>query len=310
MIENYNEERKELDADETYVKVPRGLRNDLQNGLLTLDEYNIILWLMLNANCYNGIAVTCYEALVNEMSIKGAEPKNKVNKIMLSLKKKCYIWYPPQQGKKSRFQVVINGYHLALGGQKDISVLFEQEESISMEKDKHVRRKKFAELMKNGELTTRDSVWQKQKLEDENDVDKAEDNELEVVGIKRSANNDNDNDKNRNKDKETSTSAIIGTVKKVDYDSGFIDRASDSVKYYKPKNEDERTCLMVAKWLGEQGMSFILSRLRKLDYNTDKIVEAFEETRKMVVEDPLSYHPGRYFNTVLEKKMQEAKLKH
>lgn len=120
-----NSNEKVLEYEETYARIPRQLVSDLLNEKLSPDELFIYLWLLLNANPHNGIVKTSYEEIVSDLSVQGKNAKNHINKKMLNLKRNRYLWYRKQQGRRSSFQVEINGYLLSSKSRKDISHRFE-----------------------------------------------------------------------------------------------------------------------------------------------------------------------------------------
>ena len=91
-----------------FVKLRRGIISHLTEEKMDWDEYAILLHLIVRANPMTGKVLTSNQGLTNET--QGHFKKNKVNKILLSLKGNNYIRYPDRRGSGKSFEIEINKY--------------------------------------------------------------------------------------------------------------------------------------------------------------------------------------------------------
>lgn len=96
-----------------YVKLPRSIKTALVDGLLEFEEYALLVWLWLIANPRSGRAHVSYAGLAKDFKDRYA--KNRINKFMLELKRKKWVWFASQQGRRSSFNVDIGNYPLSDG---------------------------------------------------------------------------------------------------------------------------------------------------------------------------------------------------
>lgn len=118
-MENINE-----DNEQTYLRLFRFLMDDFLEHELSLDEMIVLIWLQWKANPVNGVIHVNYAGLA--VDFQGRYSKNHINKIVLSLKRKRYIWFKGQSGRKGSFIIEIDYYPLSNGSFKDISNRFGQ----------------------------------------------------------------------------------------------------------------------------------------------------------------------------------------
>lgn len=137
-IQKQKNKTEELGEKYSFVQIPRFWRRDYINGKISYDEYSILLWLAMSANYLNGITTTSYESIASELS--GKYSKNQVNKIMRSLKRKQYIWYPEIRGSRRPFEVEIGNYRFSRDKIKNISHRFEpdnkEKDEVGQKSDK------------------------------------------------------------------------------------------------------------------------------------------------------------------------------
>lgn len=103
----------EIDNND-YVKLPRSIKTALVDGYLSFEEYSVLVWLWINANPRIGKAHVSYAGLSKDFKEKYS--KNHINRLMLNLKRKKWIWFAGQQGRRSSFHVDIANYPLSNGG--------------------------------------------------------------------------------------------------------------------------------------------------------------------------------------------------
>ena len=249
----------EIDNND-YVKLPRSIKTALVDGYLSFEEYSILVWLWINANPRIGKAHVSYAGLSKDFKEKYS--KNHINRLMLNLKRKKWIWFPGQQGRRSSFHVDISNYPLSNGG------FVELEKRI---KQKSGRSESDIPEQTPAEVPTEVSGV-RQKLESDKNalVDRFSFNSESSLG--RSSKNDNENENKNNRS-----------------------RGRRPVRGFSPKSYEEQKCWEIAQELGEKDMTFILSALKK--YGLTRI----EEARQSVMDQPSDKvrSKGAYFNKLL-----------
>lgn len=95
-----------------YTTLPRAIWSDWENGKLSTPERNLLYVLRAKGNPYGycsadmaGLAMDAFNSPVD---------KSYINKLLLSLRSKKYVWYQDRQGRRGSFQV-----HLDLWLMKD-----------------------------------------------------------------------------------------------------------------------------------------------------------------------------------------------
>lgn len=249
----------EIDNND-YVKLPRSIKTALVDGYLSFEEYSVLVWLWINANPRIGKAHVSYAGLSKDFKEKYS--KNHINRLMLNLKRKKWIWFPGQQGRRSSFHVDISNYPLSNGG------FVELEKRI---KQKSGRSESDIPEQTPAEVPTEVSGV-RQKLESDKNalVDRFSFNSESSLG--RSSKNDNENENKNNRSNR-----------------------GRPVREYTPKSYEEQKCWEIAQALGEKDMTFILSALKK--YGLTRIDEAY----RSVMEQPSDKvkNRGAYFNRLL-----------
>ena len=249
----------EIDNND-YVKLPRSIKTALVDGYLSFEEYSVLVWLWINANPRIGKAHVSYAGLSKDFKEKYS--KNHINRLMLNLKRKKWIWFPGQQGRRSSFHVDISNYPLSNGG------FVELEKRI---KQKSGRSESDIPEQTPAEVPTEVSGV-RQKLESDKNalVDRFSFGSESSFG--RSSKNDNENENKNNRS-----------------------RGRRPVRGFSPKSYEEQKCWEIAQELGEKDMTFILSALKK--YGLTRI----EEARQSVMDQPSDKvrSKGAYFNKLL-----------
>ncbi len=249
----------EIDNND-YVKLPRSIKTALVDGYLSFEEYSVLVWLWINANPRIGKAHVSYAGLSKDFKEKYS--KNHINRLMLNLKRKKWIWFPGQQGRRSSFHVDISNYPLSNGG------FVELEKRI---KQKSGRSESDIPEQTPAEVPTEVSGV-RQKLESDKNalVDRFSFGSESSFG--RSSKNDNENENKNNRSK-----------------------GRRPVRGFSPKSYEEQKCWEIAQELGEKDMTFILSALKK--YGLTRI----EEARQSVMDQPSDKvrSKGAYFNKLL-----------
>lgn len=249
----------EIDNND-YVRLPRSIKTALVDGYLSFEEYSVLVWLWINANPRIGRAQVSYAGLSKDFKEKYS--KNHINRLMLNLKRKKWMWFPVQQGRRSSFHVDIASYPLSNGGFVNIEV---------RKKQKFSRSEDTIDEHSPAEAPTEVSDV-RQKLESDKNalVDRFSFTSGNPLG--RSSKNDNEKENKNNRSNR-----------------------GRPVREFSPKSYEEQKCFEIAQELGEKDMTFILSALKK--YGLARIEEAY----RSVIEQPSDKvrSKGAYFNKLL-----------
>ncbi|MCR4283706.1 MAG: hypothetical protein NUV64_00100 [Parcubacteria group bacterium] len=249
----------EIDNND-YVKLPRSIKTALVDGYLSFEEYSVLVWLWINANPRIGKAHVSYAGLSKDFKEKYS--KNHINRLMLNLKRKKWIWFPVQQGRRSSFHVDISNYPLSNGGFVELEVRKKQKSGRSEDDtDEHLPAEVPTEVI---------NVQQKLESDKNALVDRFSFGSESSFG--RSSKNDNENENKNNRSK-----------------------GRRPARGFSPKSYEEQKCWEIAQELGEKDMTFILSALKK--YGLARI----EEARQSVMDQPSDKvrSKGAYFNKLL-----------
>jgi len=242
-----------------YVKLPRSIKTALIDGLLQYEEYALLVWLWLIANPRSGRAHVSYAGLAKDFKDKYL--KNKVNKLMLELKRKKWIWFENQQGRRSSFNVDISEYPLSDGTFKYIG--------------NHYKQKSGRSDDGTGEQTPAEAPAEvgdiSQKLESEKKKLVARFSFTSEGSVGRSQKNDNEKENKNNRSSRR------------------------PVRSFSPKSFEEEKCLEIARYLEEADMSFMLSALKK--YGLTRIENTYEKLKQ--APPGTIQKKGAYFNSLL-----------
>lgn len=92
--------RTKLDS---FVVFPRHILSDLRGGVITYAEFSVLCYLRLSCDPY-GVSNTSLENINNDV-FQGRNTKNYINKIMLSLKSKKFLYYKSRRGHRGSFEI-------------------------------------------------------------------------------------------------------------------------------------------------------------------------------------------------------------
>jgi hypothetical protein len=248
----------EIDNND-YVKLPRSIKTALVDGYLKFEEYSVLVWLWINANPRNGKAHVSYAGLSKDF--KDKYKKNHINRLMLNLKRKKWIWFAGQQGRRSSFHVDIANYPLSNGTFTDLE---------HCRKQKSGRSESATDEHSLTEVPT-EVEGVRQKLESEKSalVERFSFNSKSSFG--RSPKNDNEKENKNNRSTRR------------------------PVRSFSPKSFEEERCSEIARYLEEPDMSFMLSSLKR--YGLTRIENAYEKLKQAPV--GTIQKKGAYFNSLL-----------
>ena len=265
-----------------YVVVPRVVAADYRNGRINRAELQTYLWMRINGNPY-GIAHMSLETIAEDV-FGSSKKKNYVNKIMLSLKSKRYIYYKHRSGRRGSFEVHFGEWIIPGKNEAGNPIIKSLDHLFA---DAAVRRQRLQLTNPHSEDYAEDAL-QFQSFETQaKQVDTWDSPEEEENGFRGS-----DNEKDNETDTETKRLAAYG-------------RPGVSIQEFVPKSYEEEMCLEFAKELGEEYMGFIIGSLNK--YGIRIVERAFLKTKKSMgevyVEDPC-----RLFNYLVRQFAEESQM--
>ena len=249
----------EIDNND-YVKLPRSIKTALVDGYLRFEEYSVLVWLWINANPRNGKAHVSYAGLSKDFKEKYS--KNHINQLMLNLKRKKWIWFTGQQGRRSSFHVDIANYPLSNGTFTDLE---------HCKKQKSGRSESGSDKQSLAEVPTEVGDV-RQKLESDKSAFVERFSFTSKSSFGRSQKNDNEKENKNNRSTRR------------------------PVRSFSPRSFEEEKCLEIARYLEEVDMSFMLSALKK--YGLAKLEQIYQLMRDSP--ERSIQKKGAYFNSLLQ----------
>ena len=247
-----------------YVTTPRFIADDLKDGKLTRNELLVYCWLRINTDPYGNVA-THLSAIKDDILPDISE--NYINKILLSLLKKKYLYFEKRQGHRGSFRISFGDWLLPGGGIRNIDELF-----LDKVGNKEVKSKDESEVNKSSDTNSQMLEEQKRVLAEGFSV------HTQPSGV-RGYHNHTDNDNNKR--------SIL--YKK--------EERQMPVSGYTPRTYEETECYNIATKLGETHMDFLLGTLRKQGILT--IQRAWGIYRE--VDRSKIKNPPAYFNKILQE---------
>lgn len=113
---------------DNYVVVPRYIKTDYFEGKISKPERNLLMWLRLMGSPY-GIATITMDGLAND-TFNNTVDKSYINKLLLSLKSKRYVWYSDRTGRRGSFEVHMGDWILPTKHIKRLERFFDAAEVI------------------------------------------------------------------------------------------------------------------------------------------------------------------------------------
>lgn len=265
-----------------YVVVPRSIAADYRNGVINRAELHTYLWMRICGNPY-GIAHMSLETVAEDV-FGSSKKKNYVNKIMLSLKSKRYIFYEQRSGRRGSFEVHFGDWIVPGKNEAGNPIIKNLDSHFA---DAAVRRPRLVLNNPHSEDYSEDAL-QFQKLDEPNYVAGTANN----VEVGETNFRGPDNDKDNENDTETNSTSAYG-------------RRAISLNEFVPKSYEEELCLAFAKELGEEDLSFILGSLKK--HGIRVVEKAYLKVGKALkkgeVEDPC-----RLFNYLIRQVAEESQM--
>lgn len=263
---------EELKIDSFTIN-PRSIKSDYYEGKITKPERNLLYWLRACGSPY-GIATINMEGLADD-SFNDSVSKNYINKLLLSLKGKRYIWYSDRSGRRGSFEVHMDYWILPSKQIKRLDRFFD---------DEGVRGEKQQEIIGISEVES-ELVEKSQSFESDNIVDSVSESKEKIRSLIRSLNNDNDNDKNKEKDSLQSLS-----LKNEDYSfSGFQVNSYERMK-----------CKEIAKAVGDSDVAFCYGIYMKNGLGVlERAYKEFQSSDGLKTKE----NPPAFFNFLVQEQL-------
>jgi len=166
-----------------YVIFQRKIAADYRDEIINKDEFLIYTWLRLNADPY-GISVTSLSSLGQDLFGK-EKTENSINKLLLSLKRKKFLFYKKRTGSRGSFRIHFGGFILPTKAITSLDKLFEEEEKANS------MQKNDPEELKLGQ----NSSSAKQNLNSAETIIKSMTSKYRTTSRSRAYNNDTNKDK-------------------------------------------------------------------------------------------------------------------
>jgi hypothetical protein len=247
-----------------WVAFPRKITSDFRNGVITLSEMQVYNWLRLNANPY-GIATTSLPDISIDLFI-GGKTENSINKILLALKRKKYLYYKRRTGSRGSFEVRFSEFILPTGQITTLDRFFESEEGRTSDAQYGISKEK-----------------QEQNFDCENQNFQSLNSQIKSVALAFSVNTES-RTHNIDNDTENNISTSI--------------KAKTKLSDFEPRNLDEQLCFNIASSLKEKHINFMLSAFNRYGRNTiEKAWRVFKEHESKTT----IKNRGAYFNTLINK---------
>lgn len=247
-----------------WVAFPRKIISDFRNGVITLSEMQVYNWLRLNANPY-GIATTSLIDISIDL-FKSGKTENSINKILLALKRKKYLYYKRRTGSRGSFEVRFGEFILPTGQINSLDRFFRSEERRTSDVQNGISEAK-----------------QEQNFDGENQNFQSLNSQIKSIALAFSVNTES-RTHNIDKDKENNISTSI--------------KAKTKLSDFEPRNLDEQLCFNIASSLREKHINFMLSAFNR--YGRSSIEKAWRVLKEHELKTTIK-NRGAYFNTLINK---------
>ncbi len=253
----------------SYTINPRSIKNDYLEGKITKPERNLLYWLRACGDAY-GTATVNMDGLSQD-TFNDSVTKNYINKLLLSLKSKRYIWYSDRSGRRGSFPIRLDDWPKKDGGIQTLDRFFEEDV---------VRGQNQLESYVIPEVGKEFDDFS-QTFDVEKTVITVSESREKIRELIRGLDNDKEKDKNNDKKSLGSLS-----FKKRDFSvTGFI-----------PESTEEERCLNLATKLGDKGVGFYYGTYKQ--YGMGPLEKAWEEFKKS--DGYNKDNPPAFFNSLVQ----------
>ena len=265
----------QTEKPKSYTTTPRYIVENYFDKKLTRSEFILCLWLRSTADI-NGYTTTSVTAIRDDM-FPGVEV-NTVQKLLLSLRKKKYVYFPNHQGRRGSVRIESDDWLMKTKGTKSIAHHFTQNEVMSA-----ITPTPEAMVEPQQKFGGQNQKFLEQKRQLSNrfsDLSRFD----QITGY----NNEHNNEKE--KEKNTVGTAFRGT----------------SAKDFNPANAEEQRCKEIALELGDEYINSILNVLRKNKRGMWALEKAWEVYEQDINNGkPIKNRPA-YFNGIVKQILLKA----
>lgn len=256
------------EIEKSWVPFPRKIANDYRNRIITRDEYFVYSWLRLNANSF-GVSTTSLSDLSNDL-LRKKNKENYINKLLLSLKEKRYIYYPKRTGCRGSFNVNLGYFYLKNGTISSLDKFFD---STEVRSESTSNKQEQSEIEQNLPTNSQNLNIIKSEINSLANV-------LSINDQVRTYNNDNN--------KENKITIPFNKLTKL---SEFI-----------PKTPEGEFCLTIAEKLGEEHINGMYSLVK--EYGIDSVKKAWVKFQRDEPNATIKKR-GAYFTFLVKKFYQD-----
>lgn len=257
---------------ENFVIFPRKIKQDLQGGYITPNEFHVYCYIRISGNPY-GMASIGLDDIANCISRGKKVSINYCNKILLSLKSKRYIYYQDRTGRRGSFEIHLGNWMLP---NKKIKMLDNFFETNKVRGDAKNKSELHTEEYQNSPHTSQSFHIENIPIESDFSFKK-------IGNDVRGSYNDTDKENNK----------IIYRSKKSLKKENII-----PLEEFESKDANEYRCFEIAKEIGEKEMNYILSIYRL--YGIGIIEEAYSILKDKIRKGGIA-KKGGYFNGTIKE---------
>lgn len=257
-----------------YVIFPKHLASDFKSGKLTPNEWKLCMWLRLNMNPY-GITSTGVSAIQDDIFV--GVSKNYIEKLLLSLRSKRYLYFEDRQGRRGSFEVRFGELITPDGTILSIKHYFDGKEVISENQTKPAENTQVDNKLRDG---SHKLMEQKEQLVKRFSIN----SDSHQV---RSSYNEHDTEHQIENHDNTLKKSFKGT----------------SVRDFQPTDSEEERCKEIAEKVGEEYINPLRSVLRKNGFWV--IEKAWGLFREAKQNGKVIGKPAAYFYGIIKKLLNE-----
>lgn len=256
--------------------MPRSIAKDFRAGKLKRIEFLIYVWLRIKADKW-GVSITSLSGIKEVFFRKKTHPSY-VNRILLSLKRKEYIYFDKRQGHKGEFDVYIGDWLISKGR---IRTLDEVRTHLQSKKEMPTNTQKKSEVSQNFEAPGQKLMEQKQQL---------------IQGVSM----------NQQKPEVRSSYTNTDTEKEIETNESLAKKPFKGIvtRTFVPSNDHEEACWKIALELGDPYMDYILKILKNNGLETIRDAKAMYESIRAENErggKPSVKKPAALFNWCVQR---------
>ena len=267
-----------------FIALPRQIKDDYIKRKITRNQFDVLLWIWINANPYNGYFTADYKALQGEFS--GRITYDNMRKVISSLGRTQHIYFPSHKGRGGSFVIYPVGFLLTSGRIQTLEYL-RNKSSVTTQSQPLVQP--TTKLEHNLTIPNHNFSEMKNTLIEQFSMDKPKQPTKPITTAY--TNNDNKNNKYNIDSKFNIKNDRTASKKEV------------PVHSFTPKSWEEEWCKGVAELLGETDMRFLLSCYHNYGYNhVERAWGIFED----VLSKNKIENKAKYFNKLVRSLYEKS----